>query len=367
MPTPRDSFAIAVYQNKIYCIGGRTSIPLFTPQTFTAVNEVYDPATDTWQTKAPLPNAEWPLQAGVVDGKIYVIGRSGATYAYNPINNSWTTKTKAPSVNKAPIAGFVTAVGTNKIYVIGISDLNLIYDPLNDTWSQAHSSQPYRFEGLMGYGSFEAAAGTTTGMLAPKRIYVFFENQTCVYDSSRDTWASGTGMPKERVNFGTAVINDTFYIIGGGNIPKGFSDLYAPTSTNEQYIPIGYGTPDPSYVLEHTPPKISVLSPLNQTYDNSNVSLVFTIDKAVNWTGYSLDGGKNVTTAGNCSIAGVSNGVHSVTVYGNDTFGNFASKTVTFTIAKLEPLPTAFVAAVSVAAAAVVGVAIVIYLKKCKH
>jgi len=47
MPTPRDSFAIAVYQNKIYCIGGRTSIPLYSPQTFTTANEVYDPATDT--------------------------------------------------------------------------------------------------------------------------------------------------------------------------------------------------------------------------------------------------------------------------------------------------------------------------------
>jgi N-acetylneuraminic acid mutarotase len=98
MPTPRDSFAIAAYQNKIYCIGGRTSIPLYSTQTFTTANEVYDPATDTWQTKAPLPTAEWPLQASVADGEIYVIGRSGATYAYDPTTDSWTTKTTAPSI-----------------------------------------------------------------------------------------------------------------------------------------------------------------------------------------------------------------------------------------------------------------------------
>ena len=199
MPTPRDSFAIAVYQNKIYCMGGRTSIPLYSSQTFTTTNEVYDPATDTWQTKTPLPTAEWPLQASVVDGNIYVIGRSGATYAYNPINDSWTTKTKAPLVNNEPIAGFVTTVFGNNIYVIGISDLNLIYDPLNDSWSQIYSSQPYQFEGLMGYGSFDAAAGATTGMFAPEKIYVFFDNQTYVYDTDNNTWASSAGMPEERV------------------------------------------------------------------------------------------------------------------------------------------------------------------------
>ena len=103
MRIPRDSFAIAVFQDKIYCIGGRTSIPSYSPQTFTTVNEVYDPATDTWQFKAPLPTAQWPLQASVVDGNIYVIGRSGVTYVYNPINDSWATKAMAPSVNNEPI------------------------------------------------------------------------------------------------------------------------------------------------------------------------------------------------------------------------------------------------------------------------
>ena len=49
MPTPRAVFAIAVYQNKIYCIGGKTN------DTYTGVTEVYDPATDTWETKTSTP------------------------------------------------------------------------------------------------------------------------------------------------------------------------------------------------------------------------------------------------------------------------------------------------------------------------
>src|SRR5208283_4470919 len=61
MPVPRAYFAIAAYQNKIYCIGGQTGYeqdpaadnlwgPVESP-----VNEVYDIATDSWENKAPMP------------------------------------------------------------------------------------------------------------------------------------------------------------------------------------------------------------------------------------------------------------------------------------------------------------------------
>jgi hypothetical protein len=122
-----------------------------------------------------------------------------------------------------------------------------------------------------------------------------------------------------------------------------------------------------------TPPKISVLSPLNQRYNEMSVPLVFTVGKLVNWTGYSFDGEPNVTVTSsslltNVTIANVTNGVHNVTVYANDTYGNMgASETVTFTVAVPEPFPTVPVAAASVAAVAVVGVVLAVYFKKRKH
>jgi hypothetical protein len=103
--------------------------------------------------------------------------------------------------------------------------------------------------------------------------------------------------------------------------------------------------------------------------------LVFTLDKLVNWTGYSLDGESNVTVTSSSlnssarvvTIANVTKGVHKVTVYANDTYGNMgASETVTFTVAKPEPFPTTLVVA-SVITVAVVGVSIVVYFKKRKH
>ena len=323
------------------------------------MNEVYDPATDTWQTKASLPSLEWPLQASVVDGQIYVIGRSGNVYAYNSTSDSWTRKTVAPSINSDPIAGFVTAVLENKIYVIGIADLNLVYNPVNDTWSQLRSSKPYKFEGLLAYGSYTAAAGSTIGVLAPKRIYVFFEDQTYTYEVSNDTWISGTSMSKERVNYGLAVVNDTFYVIGGGNNPKEFIDFYTPSAVNEQYTPFGYGT---------IPPEVAIVSPENQAYNATDVSLVFPIDKPVVWMGYSLDGQDNVTVTGNTTITGLSNCLHSIVVHANDTFGNMGvSRSISFTVAVPEPFPTTLVAAASVAAAVVVGVGLLVYFKKRKR
>jgi hypothetical protein len=138
------------------------------------------------------------------------------------------------------------------------------------------------------------------------------------------------------------------------------------------------------YLLRTTPPKISLVSPLEQIYNKSDISLVFTVDKTVNWIGYSLDGQQNVTLSGNGTITAgavindtltnMTNGFHSITVYANDTFGNIgASKNVTFTIAlasleRSEPFPTATVAVASGGSAVTVVVAgLLVYFKKHKR
>jgi parallel beta-helix repeat protein len=124
---------------------------------------------------------------------------------------------------------------------------------------------------------------------------------------------------------------------------------------------------DSAFYAPKIPPKISVLSPVNQVFNESSVPLLFTADKQVVWMGYSLDGEQNVTVAGNITISGLSSGLHNVTVYAEDTFGNEgASETVTFTVA-LAPFPTALVLAASVTIVAAVGVSLFLYLRKRKH
>ena len=115
-----------------------------------------------------------------------------------------------------------------------------------------------------------------------------------------------------------------------------------------------------------TPPQITLLSPVNQVYNESSVDLVFTTDEAANWTGYSLDGEQNVTVTGNTTIADLPNGSHTLTVYANDTFGSVeASETISFSIA--EPFPTALVVAASGVSAAVIGIGLLVYFKKRKR
>ena len=121
---------------------------------------------------------------------------------------------------------------------------------------------------------------------------------------------------------------------------------------------------------KHTRANITLLSPLNQTYNDSTVPLVFTVNKPLTWASYSLDGRQNITVTGNDTISNTSNGLHNLTVYANDTFGNIgASDRVNFLVAKPEPrvLSTTTVAAISGATSLMVGAGFVIYIKKHKR
>jgi undecaprenyl-diphosphatase len=84
---------------------------------------------------------------------------------------------------------------------------------------------------------------------------------------------------------------------------------------------------------------ISILSPENKTYTLSEISLKFTVNASISWSGYSLDGQTNITTAGNTTLANLVEGPHSVVVYANDTTGTLSSsQTVYFTIGQVSIL-----------------------------
>jgi N-acetylneuraminic acid mutarotase len=364
MPTPRAAFATAVYQNKIYCIGGKTS------SGYTGVNEVYDPATDTWETKTPMPTARGFLSASAVNGKIYLIGGSALevwnlTEVYDPASDSWATKAPMPSVSPP-----ASAVFDNKIYKIG-SKLQ-IYDPETDEWSEG-APTPSNSSVSVAYG-----AGVTTGVLAPKRIYAVANDVWSgayiveVYDPENDTWAVGAKRPvtsyRDIMDFGVAIANDMLYVVGGYICDASYAisgiGIFTPLYSNEQYTPFGYGT---------IPPDVAVVSPEYGSYNSSSVSLTFSVSRLALWLGYSLDGQENVTVSGNTTITGLSNGLHNVTVYAKDEFGNTGfSETAFFTISvapepqSTEPFPTALVVA-SVVLVAVIGIGLLFYFKKRKH
>jgi N-acetylneuraminic acid mutarotase len=374
MPTPMAEFATAVYQNKIYCM-------------CESVNEVYDPATDTWETKTPMPVSQWVTHANVVCGKIYAIGGSPnktLNQVYDPATEMWTTRASMPYE-----AGVASVVFDNKIYVIGgffdeqtinFKTFTQIYDPVTDQWSLG--KPPTTF---VVYASAEA----TSGVMAPKRIYVvgcpyedsavmwstpLYTNQ--VYDPEKDSWMAGADIPTSRIAFGVAVVNDILYVLGGytttyEDFPEDWQ--YGPKITlhaaNERYTPFGYGTPDPSY--DGTAPEVVVVSPENKTYYTTNaglnftgIALNFTVDEPVFSVRFVLDGGTPVAISGNTTLEGLAVGAHSVTVFGFDASGNMgSSETIVFNI---EPFPTTLVVA-SVITVIIVGIGLLVYFKKRKH
>ena len=122
-------------------------------------------------------------------------------------------------------------------------------------------------------------------------------------------------------------------------------------------------------VIESTQLEINLLSPLSQTYNESSVLLNFTINRPVYQTIYSLDGNHNKTVDGNTTLAGLYNGLHNITLYAYDSYGNtVASDSTTFNV-KLpeipEPFPTNLViAAVIVVAILGVSISLLLYIRK---
>lgn len=278
MPTPRSSFAIAVYGGKIYLFGGATAGypgPVFMGgKTLCALNQVYDPATDTWQTKTPLPENRAYLSANVVDDKIYLIGGLSAvspgtggnssiiantTLIYDPARDSWTTK--API--STPVFYYASAVVNGKIYIISgntgplsmatfggfITNLTQIYDPATDSWSYGASIPT----------GVQNAAATSTGIAGTAAIYTFsgFEGfmipsalkLTQVYYPENDSWSTGAKMQAAQFGMRAAAVNNTIYVICGTE-----NSQYLPFES--QVIPV---PPSPS--LSPSPSPYASLTP----------------------------------------------------------------------------------------------------------
>ena len=265
-----------------------------------------------------------------------------SSYRYNLTDESWST------IKNAPYGSSQVAIN-GKIYAFYGNHTN-IYDPKSNSWYEGTS---------MPITVYQPSVCATTGIMAPKKIYLFggipqlFDSGTTltqIYDPEADNWALGSPMPTGRSSAAIAVVNDQIYVIGGS------TGLYWFTDSNEQYIPLGYGT---------IPPVVSIVSPEDKiTYDSTNISLAFTVNRPVQSIKYSLDGQSNVTIATNITLTGLDNGPHNITVYAEDAFGNIgASETITFSVSETNLLMLIAIISVS---AIVIGAGIIIFFKRRK-
>jgi N-acetylneuraminic acid mutarotase len=124
MKTRRDNPGSAVLGGKLYVFGGRTRNADGTTVNGTlATVERYNPATDTWVARAPMPTGRRTMVVGTVAGRAQVMGgektSAGDTFAaneeYDPLADSWTRLTPMPTPRHGPVGGTISGV----VYVVG--------------------------------------------------------------------------------------------------------------------------------------------------------------------------------------------------------------------------------------------------------
>jgi len=373
IPTPRSHFAITTYQNKIYCIGGRAGVVdnliynTVWSYSYTLTNavEVYDTTTKSWSTVAPMPYNASNIKAATIEAHIFVL-LGPHLLKYDPLTDLWEEKTQMPnrpqSSSSAQGPYPVLFVIDDKLIVT--SEFNsgpkvMVYDPKKDAWQEETVGPMIYCDGV---------GLVTSGIYAPQSVYflgpapgsIFREILTNqAYDFANDTWLIGKAMPNLRLGFGAAIVDDIIYVIGGytGGYTYGAITQIERSALNEAYVPFGY----------RSVPTIGLVTPLNQPYNISEVSLEFVVDRPTSLLYYCIDGGANVTIWGNTTISGLSNGAYTVTVFAEDHFGNTGvSETRLFTVASNpEPkLSTPIIETLGVLSGLIAITTLFLYLKR---
>lgn len=281
MPTARTNVSVAVVNNKLYAIGGMVRVNAFdsaglaitspTPPFLASVydfyvsaNEVYDPASNTWTTKAPLPTLRNTFAAAAIGGKIYAVGGQIMTTApvlpptvttpvngvyadtaineeYDPVADTWTTKTPMPTARRYVSAGVIN----NKLYVLGgrgpngaggvrtIYANNEEYDPAANAWV-TKAPMPTARRALsvaVVNGKLYAMGGRVDNLIAPN--YATLNNENEEYDPVANTWTTRAPMPEFRTGFAAGTINGKIYAVGGWGTFNGIK-----LATSAEYDPV---------------------------------------------------------------------------------------------------------------------------------
>ncbi len=241
MPLPAHHVAAAEYKGKIYLFGGATQTEpgggLWVP-----LNNSweYDPVADSWRALAPMPTPRGSALAGVVGGKIYVIGGAsvhpgaklvslGPTIphrslptneVYDPATNKWESRSPMPTARNHAAIGVVN----NKIYVLGgrvgsvfvnasATDVVEEYDPAKDSWGNARARMPTPRSGTA-YATYGSKIYVAGGEYLNSQVVGAFQAIEA-YDPASNQWSLLPSMATPKNAPTAVVLGNRLYIISG--------------------------------------------------------------------------------------------------------------------------------------------------------
>lgn len=248
MPLPAHHLAVTEYKGKIYIFGGGAQLEPNGPN-WVPINNAweYDPDNDSWKALAPMPTARGAAVAATVNGKMYVIGGAsvhpgqkivglsaqvphralGTNEMYDPETNTWQERSPMPTSRNHAAIGVVNG----KIYVLGgrlgsvfvnasPTDVVEEYDPATDLWGYAMAKMPMARSGTA-FGSYDGKIYVAGGEYLDNEIvgtYRSFE----AFDPTRNVWIELPPLAVPRHGLVGGVSGDHFYVVSGhlqsGNI-----------------------------------------------------------------------------------------------------------------------------------------------------
>ena len=237
LPEARHHIALSAANGKLYGIGGFTGgFPDWQAQTTTFV---YEPASNRWTRGVDLPVARAEGVSAVVDSQIYVIGgRVRATPdarqftdhidtvrndVFDPASAKWLSRADAPTARNSA----ASAVIDGKIYVVGGREFSKnaddsarqvnvatleVYEPKLDRW-QTLAPMPQAQGGLAATALHNKLYVFGGEQWVPEQK-VFAENW--VYDPATNRWTALPPLPTPRHGLGASAVDNRIYVFGGG-------------------------------------------------------------------------------------------------------------------------------------------------------
>lgn len=260
MPLVSHHVAFTELRGKIYAFGGFV-LPQSGPPAWEPVNNAweYDPATDAWKALAPMPTKRGSPVAAAVGDKIYVIGGAvpgpgqsavhparphrsvGTVEEYDPATNTWRERSSMPTPRNHATAGVVSG----KIYVIGgrvgaafissgSSNIDVVeqYDPAADSWGPSRAKMPSA-RSAMASGVYGGRIYVTGGEgQDSQRMYTFRALEA--YDPASNAWSVLPSMPVSRHGLAGAVLGKRLHMVSG-DVQSAGTGVHVHTESHDAF------------------------------------------------------------------------------------------------------------------------------------
>src|ERR1051326_5118325 len=188
----------------------------------------FDPVANTWTPLAPVPDLNNGEASGVYApnvNKLFVFGGENVatstvvntTRIYDIASNTWSTGAPMPDVRAFMASGYYNG----KIYLVGGYSTGNVdpsfgqvweYDPVANTFNTSRMSMPITMGGP-GFGIINGHMYVAGG----RNLSNTNRNTLYDYDIAADTWTQRANMPNGVNVPGSAVIAGKLWVFGGGN------------------------------------------------------------------------------------------------------------------------------------------------------